>query len=197
MVEGDDLMPRHAELAARNITEMNTGEPWPEKMMNMNAYLGAEPIKEALDMGADIVITGRVVDSALTLGPLMHEFGWSETDYDLLAAGSLAGHIIECGAQASGGLFTDWQEVPDWANIGYPVIECYQNGRFVVTKPVDTGGLVIPGRCLGTIALRDRRSPDLPFTGCGRRFFASPDEPDRRKPGGSLRSHRPASDIDL
>ena len=144
VVEGDDLMPRHTELASRNITEMNTGEPWPEKMMNMNAYLGAEPIKEALDMGADIVITGRVVDSALTLGPLMHEFGWNTTDYDLLAAGSLAGHIIECGAQASGGLFTDWQEVPDWANIGYPVIECYENGRFVVTKPVDTGGLVIP-----------------------------------------------------
>jgi hypothetical protein len=142
IVEGDDLMPRQVDLTARPITEMNTGEPWPDKMMNMNAYLGAVPIKEALDMGADIVITGRVVDSALTLGPLMFEFGWRETDYDLLAAGSLAGHIIECGAQASGGLFTDWQEVPDWANIGYPVIECYENGRFVVTKPVETGGLV-------------------------------------------------------
>jgi hypothetical protein len=123
---------------------MNTGEPWPDGLMNMNAYLGAGPIKEALEMGADIVITGRVVDSALTLGPLMFEFGWGETDYQLLAAGSLAGHIIECGAQASGGLYTDWQEVPDWANIGYPVIECYENGRFVVTKPVDTGGLVTP-----------------------------------------------------
>lgn len=144
VVEGDDLIPRHAELASRNITEMNTGEPWPDNMMNMNTYLGARPIKEALDMGADIVITGRVVDSALTLGPLMYEFGWGETDYDLLAAGSLAGHIIECGAQASGGLHTDWEKVPDWANIGYPVIECYENGRFIVSKPVDTGGLVIP-----------------------------------------------------
>ena len=144
VVEGDDLMPRHAELAKRNITEMNTGDPWPDNMMNMNAYLGARPIKEALDMGADIVITGRVVDSALTLGPLMFEFDWGETDYDLLAAGSLAGHIIECGAQASGGLHTDWEEVPDWANIGYPVIECYEDGRFAVTKPVDTGGLVTP-----------------------------------------------------
>jgi len=144
VVEGDDLMPRHEELATRNISEMTTGESWPDNMMNMNAYLGATPIKEALDMGADIVITGRVVDSALTLGPLMHEFGWSETDYDLLACGSLAGHIIECGAQASGGLHTDWEEVPDWANIGYPVIECYDDGRFVVMKPINTGGLVTP-----------------------------------------------------
>jgi len=145
VIEGDDLMPRQAELAARNITEMSTGQPWPYNMISMNAYLGAVPIKEALNMGADIVITGRVVDSALTLGPLMFEFGWSETDYDLMAAGSLAGHIIECGAQATGGLYTDWQEVPDWANIGYPIIECHENGRFVVTKPVGTGGLVSPG----------------------------------------------------
>jgi len=144
VVDGDDLMPRHDQLAARNITEMSTGEPWPSNMISMNAYLGARPIAEALDMGADIVITGRVVDSALTLGPLMHEFGWQETNYDLLAAGSLAGHIIECGAQATGGLYTDWEEVPDWANIGYPVIECYPDGRFVVMKPDNTGGLVTP-----------------------------------------------------
>jgi len=141
-VEGDDLMPRHDELAAQHITEMSTGDSWPKNMMSMNAYLGARPIAEALDMGADVVITGRVVDSALTLGPLMHEFSWQETDYDLLAAGSLAGHIIECGAQATGGLFTDWEEVPDWANIGYPVIECYPDGKFVVMKPENTGGIV-------------------------------------------------------
>ncbi len=144
VVEGDDLMPRQDELSSRGITEMNTGNPWPGEMMSMNAYLGARPIAEALDMGADVVITGRVVDSALTLGPLMYEFQWQETEYDLLASGSLAGHIIECGAQASGGLFTDWQEVPDWANIGYPVVECYPDGRFIVSKPEGTGGIVIP-----------------------------------------------------
>ncbi|MBT7712885.1 MAG: DUF1446 domain-containing protein [Deltaproteobacteria bacterium] len=144
VVDGDDLLPRHDELSRRGLTDMNTGSPWPDNMMSMNAYLGAKPIAEALDMGADVVITGRVVDSALTLGPLMHEFKWQETDYDLLAAGSMAGHIIECGAQATGGLFTDWQEVPDWANIGYPVIECYADGRFVVSKPDDTGGIVTP-----------------------------------------------------
>ena len=144
VVDGDDLMPRHDELAAQDIKEMTTGESWPSNMMSMNAYLGARPIADALDMGADIVITGRVVDSALTLGPLMHEFNWQETDYDLLAAGSLAGHIIECGAQATGGLHTDWEDVPDWANIGYPVIECYPDGRFVVMKPENTGGIVTP-----------------------------------------------------
>ncbi len=142
VVEGDDLLPRFSKLSGQGITEMFTGDPWPTEMMSMNAYLGAKPVVEALAMGADIVITGRVVDSALTLGPLMYEFGWRESDYDLLAAGSLAGHIIECGAQATGGLHTDWEQVPDWANIGYPVIECRSDGGFVVTKPENTGGLV-------------------------------------------------------
>lgn len=142
VVEGDDLMPRLPEMEQEGFKEMFTGAPWPEEMMSLNAYLGAKPIAEALKMGADIVITGRVVDSALTLGPLMHEFGWQETDYNLLAAGSLAGHIIECGAQATGGLHTDWEDIPDWANIGYPVIECQANGRFTVTKPEGTGGLI-------------------------------------------------------
>ena len=112
--------------------------------MTANAYLGALPIARALDAGADIVITGRCVDSAVTLGVLMHEFGWAADDFDRLAAGSLAGHIIECGCQATGGLHTDWAAVPDWANIGYPIVECREDGSFVVTKPPETGGLVTP-----------------------------------------------------
>ncbi|HSB99617.1 MAG TPA: acyclic terpene utilization AtuA family protein, partial [Burkholderiaceae bacterium] len=96
----------------------------------------------ALERGADIVVTGRCVDSAVTLGPLIREFGWSPSDYDRLAGGSLAGHIIECGCQATGGLYTDWRDVPDWAHIGYPVVECNDDGGFVLTKPPGTGGLV-------------------------------------------------------
>ncbi|MFN3522905.1 MAG: acyclic terpene utilization AtuA family protein [Phenylobacterium sp.] len=146
VVEGDDLTPRLDELAGRGLTEMFTGAPFPDpaRVFTANAYLGGRPIAAALAAGADMVITGRVVDSALTLGPLMHEFGWSDADLDRLAAGSLAGHVIECGAQATGGLFTDWQDVPDWAHIGYPIIECLADGTFTVTKPAGTGGLVSP-----------------------------------------------------
>jgi hypothetical protein len=114
----------------------------PPRLASANAYLGAVPIARALALGADVVVTGRVVDSAVTLGALMHEFGWRPEDYDRLAAGSLAGHLIECGCQATGGLFTDWQDVPDWASMGYPVLECQADGTFVITKPEGTGGLV-------------------------------------------------------
>ncbi|MDO8381124.1 acyclic terpene utilization AtuA family protein [Phenylobacterium sp.] len=146
VVEGDDLMDRLGDLSARGLTEMftNAAFPDPAHVFTANAYFGGRPIAEALAAGADMVITGRVVDSALALGPLMHEFGWTDDDHDKLSAGSLAGHVIECGAQATGGLFTDWEEVPDWAHIGYPVIECQADGGFVVTKPPGTGGLVSP-----------------------------------------------------
>lgn len=144
IVEGDDLAPRIGELQSRELQEMFTGAPFPDpsRVFSANAYLGGRPIAEALAAGADMVITGRVVDSALTLGALMYEFGWSDEDHDLLAAGSLAGHVIECGAQATGGLFTDWEDVPDWAHIGYPVLECHADGSFFVEKPPGTGGLV-------------------------------------------------------
>ncbi|PKB14785.1 uncharacterized protein DUF1446 [Novosphingobium kunmingense] len=143
-VEGDDLLDRIDELADQ--TEMFVGSPFPprEHILTANAYLGGGPIARALAAGADVVITGRCVDSALTLGILMHEFGWTGADLDKLSQGSLAGHVIECGAQGSGGLFTDWEDVPDWSNIGYPIIECAADGSFVVTKPAGTGGLVTP-----------------------------------------------------
>ncbi len=141
-VVGDDLMGRVDELRAAGTREMFSGAPMPSRFMSMNAYLGGFPIAEALAKGADIVVTGRVVDSAVTLGPCIYEFGWKETDYDQLAQGSLAGHIIECGAQATGGLFTDWDTTGDWSNIGYPIAEVEQDGSFTISKPDNTGGLV-------------------------------------------------------
>jgi hypothetical protein len=142
VVEGDDVAALMPALGAAGAADMFTAEPLPTRVLSANAYLGAFPVAQALAAGADIVITGRCVDSAVTLGPLIHAFGWSPTDYDRLAGGSLAGHIIECGCQATGGLYTDWAEVPDWANIGYPIVECAADGSFELTKPPGTGGLV-------------------------------------------------------
>lgn len=143
VIEGDEVVDRLEDYAKRGTLEMYSDEAFPplDKVTSANAYLGGRPIADALAAGADIVITGRVVDSALVLGPLMHEFGWGDEDYDKLAAGSLAGHIIECGAQATGGLFTDWEDVPDWAHIGYPFIDCAEDGSFIVGKPEGTGGI--------------------------------------------------------
>src|SRR5699024_9348682 len=140
LVEGDDVLPLRSSMG--DITDLDSGQPAPPFMLTMNAYLGAGPIKAALDAGADIVLTGRIVDSALVLGPLMHHFGWSESDYDKLAQGSLAGHLIECGAQSTGGNFTDWHLVEGFDNMGFPVVECHANGDFILTKPAGTGGLV-------------------------------------------------------
>ena len=145
IVEGDDVMPRIEALRAAGLRDAGSGSPAPARFLTANAYLGALPVRAALEGGADIVITGRCADSALALGVLMHEFGWAADDYDLLAAGSLVGHILECGPQATGGTFTDWDKVPDWFNIGYPIASCACDGRFVVSKPRGTGGLIIPG----------------------------------------------------
>jgi hypothetical protein len=144
-ITGDDLMSQRDDWDGAGIAEMFTGMPLPQKRLSMNAYLGAFPIAAALAKGADIVITGRVVDSAVTLGACVHAFGWAPEDYDRLAMGSLAGHILECGAQACGALFTDWEEVGDYGNIGYPIAECSPDGNFIVTKPEGTSGLVSRG----------------------------------------------------
>ena len=142
VVDGDDVLAIVPRLRERGVTDFYSGAPMPERVLSANAYFGAAPIARALALGADVVVTGRVVDSAVTLGALMHEFGWRAQDCDRLAAGSLAGHLIECGCQATGGLFTDWKDVPDWANMGYPVLECAADGSFIVSKAESTGGLV-------------------------------------------------------
>ncbi|SFP77300.1 acyclic terpene utilization AtuA family protein [Variovorax sp. 770b2] len=146
VVSGDDVSPLlpHLRQAQPPVRELQSGAALPERVLTANAYLGARPIQAALDAGAQVVITGRCVDSAVTLGVLMHEFKWQPGDHDLLAAGSLAGHIIECGCQATGGLHTDWDTVPDWPHIGYPIVECSADGSFVVTKPAGTGGKLTP-----------------------------------------------------
>ncbi|MCC6917565.1 MAG: DUF1446 domain-containing protein [Alphaproteobacteria bacterium] len=146
IIEGDDIAARAAEFAKGGVKEMFSGAGFPpaEKIAGINAYLGGFAIAEAFAKGADHVITGRVVDSALGLAPLIHEFGWTPADYDKLASGTLIGHILECGAQATGGLHTDWRDVKDWAHIGYPIAECRADGTFVVTKPKGSGGLVTP-----------------------------------------------------
>ncbi|WP_053146662.1 acyclic terpene utilization AtuA family protein [Pseudomonas sp. P97.38] len=141
---GDDLQGQWDRLAGQGLREMFSGEPPPAACVSSNAYLGAPGIVEALRLGADIVITGRVVDSAVVSAPLVHEFGWAWDDYDKLAQAALAGHLIECGAQCTGGNFTDWREVPDYEHIGFPIVDVSADGQFIVTKAPGTGGLVTP-----------------------------------------------------
>ncbi len=143
-VEGDDLLSRSGDVIAGAPSDMATGRQVPTDVSSLNAYLGATPIVSALAAGADIVVTGRCVDAAVVLGPLMHEFGWKDDEYDLLAAGSLVGHIVECGPQATGGNVTDWEGIPDWDNMGYPLATCYPDGTAVISKPEGTGGAVTP-----------------------------------------------------
>jgi len=144
VVEGDDLRAQEPTLREAGVREMFSGLPLPERMTSLNAYLGAQPIAAALAQGADVVITGRCVDSALALGALVHHFGWGFTDYDRLSAGSLVGHLLECTTQTTGGLFTDWLGVDDTREIGYPIAVCEADGSFVLTKPAGTGGQVAP-----------------------------------------------------
>lgn len=144
-ITGDDLIAQKDELAKKGFAEMFSADafPDPKKILSINAYLGAFPIAKVLDEGADIVITGRCVDSAVTLGACIHAFGWTQNDFDKLAGGSLAGHILECGPQATGGNFTDWESVIDrLEDIGYPIAEIADDGTFVCTKPEGSGGVV-------------------------------------------------------
>ncbi len=148
VVTGDDLLDRLPDLIARGVElrNMETGEPLStvlDRVQSANAYIGARPIAEALRQGADVVITGRSTDTALTYAPMIHEFGWEWDDFDRIAAGIVAGHINECGAQASGGnCLIGWRDIPDVAQIGYPIIEAFPDGSFVVTKHDGTGGRI-------------------------------------------------------
>ena len=148
VVTGDDLLPRLDELLAQGheLRNLDTGRPLSDvraRVQAANAYLGAWPVVEALRQGAGIVITGRVTDTGLTLGPMIDAFGWRPGDWDLLAAGTVAGHTIECGAQCSGGnCLVDWERIPDLANVGYPIVEAHPDGTFEVTKHPGTGGRV-------------------------------------------------------
>jgi hypothetical protein len=148
LVTGDDILDRIDELLARGIElrNMDTDEPLSmvrDRIQSANAYLGAAPIVEGLNRGAHVIITGRATDTGLTLAPLIHEFGWAADDWDRLAAGTIAGHIIECGAQCSGGNCQfNWQDIPDLANVGFPIAEALPDGTFVITKHDGTGGCV-------------------------------------------------------
>jgi len=152
VVSGDDLLDRLDGLLARGhaLDNLDTGHPLRdvrERVLSANAYLGAWPIVDALRHGADIVITGRVTDTGLTLAPLIHAFNWPANNWDLMAAGTVAGHIIECGAQASGGnCLVDWRRIPDLANVGYPIVEARADGSFEIIKHPRTGGRIsVPG----------------------------------------------------
>ena len=151
VIEGDNLLPYIHFISIANPTEMFSGSEFPDKdrIGSINAYFGAEPIVKALEKGADIVITGRCVDSAVTLAACIYNFGWEYDDFDLLSAGSLIGHLLECGTQVTGGNFTDWKSIKGtFDQIGYPIAEIEKDGSAIICKAKDTGGLV----SFGTVA---------------------------------------------
>ena len=148
LVTGDDILDKIENLLAQGIdlVNMETHESLltiKDRLLSANVYFGAKPVVDCLNEGADIVITGRVTDTGLTLATMIYEFGWSYDNYDLMSSGTIAGHILECGAQSSGGNFLgDWENIPDMENIGFPIAEAYPDGTFVITKHYGTGGLV-------------------------------------------------------
>ncbi len=147
VIQGDDIYPNLKELMNKGVpfTNMDTGESIDtiiDQVYSANVYINSFTIAEALDKGAQIVLAGRVSDPGLALGPCIYEFGWKEKDFNLLASGTLAGHITECGAQCTGGNYSNWKSVPDLAGVGYPIIEMQPDGNFCITKHKNTGGLV-------------------------------------------------------
>ena len=147
VVHGDDILGEIDSLLEQgykldNMDDRRSVKDVKDELLSANVYFGARPIVEALKEGADVIVTGRVTDTGLTLAPMIHEFGWEFEDYDKMAIGTIAGHILECGAQSSGGNFTDWQKVENFAEIGFPIVEARPDGTFFVTKHENTGGLV-------------------------------------------------------
>lgn len=147
VVDGDNILGQIDDLIKKGheLKNMDNGRPISEvkeQLLSANVYFGCKPIVEALQKGADVIITGRVTDTGLTLAPMIYEFGWEYTDFDKMAVGTIAGHILECGAQSSGGNFTDWEKIEDFVDIGFPIVEAYPDGNFFVTKHEGTGGLV-------------------------------------------------------
>ena len=148
-VSGDDITARVPDLTAagNEFVNLDTGEPLPPDaaLVTANAYLGARPIADALAAGAQVVVTGRVTDASLTVGPALHAFGWADDDYDALAGAVVAGHVIECGAQCCGGNYAFFEEIPDASRIGFPLAELYPDGSSVITKHPETGGALTVG----------------------------------------------------
>ena len=187
IVTGDDVLAQQSQFQAWPGDP--AGEQQLPKLMSANAYLGAEPIARALDAGADIVITGRCVDCAPLVGIAMHEFGWTPTQYDELAQACLAGHLIECGAQGSGGLFTDWENVPDWSDIGYPLVQLGADGAFELFQPSGKGGLVTR-QTVGEQLLYEIGDPtryELPDAVCDFSQVRIEDVPGYESQGGRVR----------
>ncbi|MGH9038395.1 MAG: acyclic terpene utilization AtuA family protein [Acidimicrobiia bacterium] len=186
VVLGDDIYDSLGDLMASGepLLNMDTGRPLSDvadKALSANVYLGAAPVVKALQMGANVVICGRVTDTGVTLAPMIHEFGWAEDDWDHLAAGIIAGHIIECGTQCTGGNFTDWQKVKSFSNLGYPLVEARPDGTFTVTKHPGTGGLVSVHTVTEQL-LYEMGSPRYLAPDCVARFDSitlTPDGPDR------------------
>ena len=201
VVLGDDILSRLGDLRGRGMSlkNMETGEDFAavnDRVMSANVYFGAAPIVEALDRGARIVITGRTTDTGLTLAPMMHEFGWKAGEWDRLAAGTVAGHILECGGQASGGNFSaDWRAVPDLAHIGFPIAEASPDGNVVITKHRGTGGLVSVQTVKEQLLYEIGNPADYITPDCIADFttiHVSPDGPDRVLVAGV--KGRPATD---